>query len=98
MFPLPFPMPGLDGVEGGMAGMPMPDENALAQMKNLTEMVNLCEISMRRVIAMAKRLGQFRRLSQADQMSLLKGGSIELLVLRGVLSFDREKQTFLGLH
>ena len=59
------------------------------------DLVNIAEVSVRRVIAMAKQVRAFKHLSQADQISLLKGGSIELLILRSVIAFDKEKQHFL---
>ena len=37
----------------------------------------------------------FKELPQSDQIHLLKGGSIELLILRSVIAFDKEKQHFL---
>ena len=37
----------------------------------------------------------FRGVSHDDQIQLLKGGSIELLMLRSVLTFDKDKQQFL---
>jgi len=37
----------------------------------------------------------FRALQQSEQIQLLKGGSIELLILRSVLTFDPDKQQFL---
>src|SRR6218665_351641 len=62
---------------------------------NLSDLVNIAELSVRRVIAMAKRLQCFRSVSYQDQIHLLKGGSIELLILRSVLTFDKDKQHFL---
>lgn len=62
---------------------------------NLSDLVNIAELSVRRVIAMAKRLQSFRSVSYQDQIHLLKGGSIELLILRSVLTFDKDKQHFL---
>lgn len=62
---------------------------------NLSDLVNIAELSVRRVIAMAKRLHCFRLISYQDQIHLLKGGSIELLILRSVLTFDKDKQHFL---
>ncbi len=44
---------------------------------------------------MAKTVKSFKALPQADQISLLKGGSIELLILRSVITFDKDKQHFL---
>lgn len=66
-------------------------------LRSLADMINLCEISMRRIIAFAKRVPGFKRLEQTDQMTLLKGGSIELLVLRGVLSYDVDQGVFHGV-
>jgi len=62
---------------------------------NLADLVNIAELSMRRVIAMTKQIASFRLLPQPDQIRLLKSGSIELLILRSVLTFDAEKQHFL---
>src|SRR6218665_2709750 len=62
---------------------------------NLSDLVNIAELSVRRVIEMAKRIPEFKALSQVEQIHLLKGGSIELLILRSVMTFDKEKQHFL---
>lgn len=58
-------------------------------------LVNIAEVSVRRVVDMAKKLKAFKALSQTDQIGLLKGGSIELLILRSVISFDKENNYFL---
>lgn len=44
---------------------------------------------------MAKKVKSFKSLTQADQISLLKGGSIELLIIRAVLTYDKDKGHFL---
>nr|KAG5694219.1 hypothetical protein BaRGS_035323 [Batillaria attramentaria] len=62
---------------------------------SMTDLVNIAEISVRRVIDMSKKIKSFKALSQADQIGLLKGGSIELLIIRSVITFDKEKQQFL---
>jgi len=59
------------------------------------DLVNIAELSIRRVIAMAKQIRTFKTLPQIDQIHLLKGGSIELLILRSVITFDKERQHFL---
>jgi len=41
------------------------------------------------------QLSAFRALAQVEQIQLLKGGSIELLILRSVLTYDPDKQQFL---
>ena len=65
-------------------------------IRTVTDMINLCEISMRRIIAFAKRVPAFKRLPQPEQMILLKGGSVELLILRGALAYDLEHGVFHG--
>lgn len=62
---------------------------------SMTDLVNIAEISVRRVIDMSKKIKSFKALSQADQIGLLKGGSIELLIIRSVITFDKDKQQFL---
>ena len=62
---------------------------------HMGDLVNIAELSVRRVIDMAKKIKSFKALSQTDQISLLKGGSIELLILRSVISFDKDKQQWL---
>jgi nuclear receptor subfamily 1 group I len=62
---------------------------------SFTDIVNIAELSVRRVIAWAKQLSAFRDLPQLEQIQLLKGGSIELLILRSILTYDPDKQQFL---
>lgn len=57
-------------------------------------LVNIAEVSIRRVIDMSKKIKSFKALSQSDQIGLLKGGSIELLILRSVIGFDRDRNAF----
>lgn len=68
----------------------VPRDNA-----NFAALVNIAEVSVRRVVDMAKKLKAFKALSQTDQIGLLKGGSIELLILRSVISFDKDNNYFL---
>lgn len=69
----------------------IPRDNA----HDMADLANIAEISVRRVIDMAKKVRAFKSLPQPDQIALLKGGSIELLILRSVITFDKEKQHFL---
>ena len=63
--------------------------------KEFSDLINIAEIGVRRVIDMAKKVKTFKALPQADQISLLKGGSIELLILRSVINYDKDKNHFL---
>lgn len=47
------------------------------------------------MLGVCLQLVAFRALPQAEQIQLLKGGSIELLILRSVLTYDPDKQQFL---
>lgn len=71
------------------------DSDVPRERANFSDLVNIAELSVRRVIAMAKLLSAFKAIPQPDQIQLLKGGSIELLILRSVLTFDKDKQHFL---
>lgn len=70
-------------------------EPSRQNVTDVGQLANIAEISVRRVIDMAKKVTAFKSLPQSDQISLLKGGSIELLILRSVITFDRDKQHFL---
>ena len=56
--------------------------------------INLTELAIKRIIKMAKQIYSFSQLCQEDQVALLKGGCIELMVLRSVMNYDTEKQTW----
>ena len=71
------------------------EKDVSRQEANFSDLVNIAELSVRRVIAMAKQVPAFKALDQVEQIHLLKGGSIELLILRSVITFDKEKQHFL---
>lgn len=90
----------LDELLAANSVMNEPMENFISdEQKNsgsLTDFVNLMDIATRRFIIMAKRLKGFSGLCQEDQIALLKGGWVELMILRGVMSFDPEKDSWLG--
>lgn len=71
------------------------DRDIPRNQAGFADLVNIAELSIRRVIAMAKQIQVFKTLRQCDQIHLLKGGSIELLILRSVITFDKERQHFL---
>ncbi len=53
-----------------------------------TDFLNMADTSIRRLVKMAKHLRVFRRLEQDDQISLLKGSVVEVLILRSSKMFD----------
>jgi len=74
----------------GTENLPPPEEK-----NSINDLVNVCEVSIRRVIDMAKKIKTFKALPQITQICLLKGGSIELLIIRSVLTYDKDRQQFL---
>nr|XP_022338256.1 nuclear hormone receptor HR96-like isoform X1 [Crassostrea virginica] len=67
------------------------------QYKKLTEsprsandLFNLTDIFIRRLIKFAKHVPEFKQLQQEDQIHLLKGGIMEIMVLRSVMGFDAQ--------
>lgn len=71
------------------------DKHVSRDQASFLDLINIAELSIRRVIAMAKQITAFKSLTQSDQICLLKGGSIELLIIRSVITFDKDKQHFL---
>jgi hypothetical protein len=53
-----------------------------------TDFLNMADTSVKRLVKMAKHLTAFRSFSQEDQISLLKGAVVEVLVLRSAKMFD----------
>ena len=53
-----------------------------------TDFLNMADASVRRLVKMAKQLQCFRMLKSEDQVVLLKGSVLEVLVLRSVKLFD----------
>lgn len=78
----------------------------------LMDVINMTDIAIRRIIKMCKKIAGFRKLCQEDQIALLKGtqmqylsyacelvalgGCIELMILRGVMNYDPEKESWHG--
>lgn len=68
------------------------------QSKNLKEsatsssdLFNMTDIFIRRLIRFAKCIPEFKMLKQEDQIHLLKGGVMEMFVLRSAMAFDLKK-------
>jgi len=59
---------------------------------NLISVINLTDLAIKRIIKMAKQIFAFSKLCQEDQVSLLKGGCTELMILRSVINFDSEQK------
>ncbi|GFO44646.1 hormone receptor 96 [Plakobranchus ocellatus] len=60
--------------------------------RSANELFNMTDIFIRRLIRFAKNLPEFKNLTQADQIQLLKGGIMEMFVLRSAVSFDSKRK------
>jgi hypothetical protein len=56
--------------------------------------INLTDIAIRRLIKMSKKIYAFQDLCQEDQIALLKGGCTEMMILRSVVSYDPERDSW----
>jgi nuclear receptor subfamily 1 group I len=54
----------------------------------------MTDIAIRRIIKMMKRVNGFKNLCQEDQIALLKGGCTELMILRSVMTYDPEANSW----
>ncbi|CAB3258612.1 unnamed protein product [Arctia plantaginis] len=57
----------------------------------LITIVNLTAVAIRRFIKMAKKINAFKNMCEADQVALLKGGCIEMMVLRSTMTYDGQR-------
>ena len=58
------------------------------------QFLNMADTSVRRLVKMAKNLAHFRKLDQRDQISLLKGAIVEVLVLRSSKMFNSNSMSW----
>ncbi|XP_068625517.1 nuclear hormone receptor HR96 [Battus philenor] len=57
----------------------------------LITIVNLTAVAIRRFIKMAKKINAFKNMCEEDQVALLKGGCIEMMVLRSTMTYDGQR-------
>ncbi|RUS89585.1 hypothetical protein EGW08_002603, partial [Elysia chlorotica] len=60
--------------------------------KTADELFNMTDIFIRRLIKFAKTLPEFKNLEQSDQIQLLKGGIMEMFLLRSAMGFDSKSR------
>ncbi|XP_022827505.1 nuclear hormone receptor HR96 isoform X1 [Spodoptera litura] len=58
----------------------------------LITIVNLTAVAIRRFIKMAKKINAFKNMCEEDQVALLKGGCIEMMVLRSTMTYDGQRK------
>lgn len=61
---------------------------------NPTEVFNIADGFVRRIIKVAKQLDFFRSVDKEDQIALLKGSVVEIMMLRSAVNFDVKTETW----
>lgn len=65
--------------------------------ERFVDLVRITEIITRMLIKMCKMLTGFQNLSQEDQIALLKGGCMETLLIRSIMTINLEKECWESL-
>ncbi|KHJ83989.1 hypothetical protein OESDEN_16303, partial [Oesophagostomum dentatum] len=60
----------------------------------LMDVVKISEAALKRIVCMARDLAAFQQLDIEDKKNIMKGSCSELLILRGVMAFDPNKNTW----
>lgn len=67
------------------------EANVERRLESLAEVFELATSLLQHLVAMTKQLSTFDELCSVDQLSLLKASMPEMLVLLGVIAFDRRQ-------
>jgi len=72
--------------------------STMTRLKNLptnpTQVFNIADGFVRRIIKVAKQLEFFRRIDKDDQIALLKGSVVEIMMLRSAVNFNPHTETW----
>ena len=61
---------------------------------NIMDVLKFTEFLVRNIIKMAKRIPGFKKICQEDQITLLKGGVTEIIILRSTMSLNVETESW----
>lgn len=61
---------------------------------NPEEFINMAEVFVRKVIKVAKNITFFKQLHKDDQISLLKGSVVDIMMLRSAVNYDPFTETW----
>lgn len=64
----------------------------------LLDIINLTAIAIRRLVKMAKKINAFKNMCQEDQVALLKGACMEMLILHSVTTYNPDKDSWALPH
>lgn len=62
--------------------------------RNTTEFVNIAESFVRRIIKVAKYIEFFKMINKDDQIALLKGSVVEIMMLRSAVNYDIQTESW----
>lgn len=62
--------------------------------KNTTEFVNIAESFVRRIIKVAKYIEFFKMINKDDQIAMLKGSVVEIMMLRSAVNYDIQSESW----
>ena len=67
----------------------VPIQKQVLENPSNADFLNMADMSVRRLVKMGKNISMFRNLQQEDQVALLKGSVLEVLILRSLKMFDQ---------
>ncbi|XP_074603601.1 nuclear hormone receptor HR96-like [Brevipalpus obovatus] len=62
---------------------------------DLIELVHLSDIMIKRLITWCKQISSFRNLCQDDQIALVKGGALDMMLMQATRYFDADQKCWL---
>lgn len=66
----------------------MMSSSSLRMPSNPEDFINMAELFVRKVIKVVKNVTYFKQLHKDDQMSLLKGSVVDIMMLRSAVNYD----------
>ncbi|XP_045475500.1 nuclear hormone receptor HR96 [Harmonia axyridis] len=83
-----------DDIENSLLGQMRDPHGKLEADPALLDVINLTAIAIRRLIRMVKKINAFKSMCQEDQVSLLKGGATEIMILRSAMNYDSKNKSW----
>ncbi|XP_044755633.1 nuclear hormone receptor HR96 [Coccinella septempunctata] len=83
-----------EDIENSLLGQLRDPHGKLEADPALLDVINLTAIAVRRLIRMVKKINAFKSMCQEDQVCLLKGGAIEIMILRSAMNYDSKNKSW----
>lgn len=73
------------------------DREELRDQSNISlfSVIKLTDLAIKRIIKMARNIRPFINMCQEDKIALLKGGCTELMILRSIINYNPEKNSWI---